>query len=134
MSDLPVRVALQKTLQGLLDMLPSEGAENQGTPVEGIAEAQTPHLRWMLNHCLGHFMEWPVDKTSRWIGFVQGVMACRGLLDCNEERDRTRPFFHEAYKATGQAVPKTADPEPRSDAPTGYATDFDGWFWDQEAR
>lgn len=52
---------------------------------------------------------WPTDKTSRWIGYIQGVLASNGQLDVNAERDRTRPFFHEAYQALGLIVPETVD-------------------------
>ena len=44
-------------------------------------------------------MLWPVDKLSRWFGFVQGVLFSAGLLDIVEEADRTRPIFQGAYKA-----------------------------------
>lgn len=47
------------------------------------------HLRWML-------VQIPTlenDKAHRWLGFVQGVMRCAGLIDVNVERDFTRPLF-----------------------------------------
>lgn len=49
----------------------------------------------------------PVDKTQRWLGFVQGVLAARGMLDVDAERDRTRPIFHRLYQEAGAAVPAT---------------------------
>jgi hypothetical protein len=41
------------------------------------------------------------DKASRWLGYVQGVLASKGLIDVDEERRFTRPLFHEAYRLMG---------------------------------
>ena len=67
------------------------------------------NLEWMVRTCLEDIESLPTDKISRWIGFVQGVLASRGDLDVNAERDRTRPFFHEAYTAIGQRIPETRE-------------------------
>jgi hypothetical protein len=71
----------------------------------------------MMNRCLEHLFVWPIDKISRWIGCVQGVMRCRGVLDFSAERDRTRPIFHKAYAATGQVIPETAERQVGLDHP-----------------
>lgn len=43
-----------------------------------------------------------------WIlGYVQGVMTARGAMNMDDERDRTRPIFHEAYRKAGLGVPPT---------------------------
>ena len=51
--------------------------------------------------------DFPIDKTSRWIGFIQ-----RGLIDGNlttvqAERDFSRPLFHKAYKEMGYEIPES---------------------------
>ena len=51
------------------------------------------HLRWMLEQI--HAGKVGGTKAHRWLGFVQGVLAARGQLDVDAERDRTRPFFTE---------------------------------------
>lgn len=43
------------------------------------------------------------------LGYVQGVLADRGLIDVNTERDVTRPLFHEAYRQAGIPVPERAE-------------------------
>lgn len=63
----------------------------------GTGKTGSEHLRWMCKHLLKNIETFPVDKTGRWIGFIQGVLACRGLLDVDEERARTRPLFKRAY-------------------------------------
>lgn len=58
------------------------------------------HLHWMLVNAL--YMT-DAGKRNRWLGYVQGIMAMRGLLDVNEERERTRPLFT-ALLASGEVV------------------------------
>lgn len=70
-------------------------------------EVSGANLRWMAEHMLAD-SALPVDKISRWLGFIQGVLAVRGLLSVKDERDATRSIFHRAYKAMGMAVPKSA--------------------------
>lgn len=56
------------------------------------------HLIWMCEELLKRgIADFPPDKSGRWIGFVQGCMACRGLLNVDAERDRTRPLYTAAY-------------------------------------
>ena len=51
------------------------------------------------------------DKVSRWLGFVQGIMYSQGLLHIEEERDYSRPLFHEAYKEMGLEPPPSINVE-----------------------
>ena len=51
----------------------------------------------------------PLDKASRWLGFVQGCLAMRGLIDVDTERDFSRPLFHAAYENEGLIVPGTLE-------------------------
>lgn len=101
MTDLPIRNALCETLDGLICMIPA-------ATEEGDSRTSWQNLRWMTTQALTHVNVWPVDKTSRWIGFIQGVLAVRGYLDVDEERNRTRPLFHKAYEEIGLAIPKTS--------------------------
>lgn len=48
-----------------------------------------PHLSWMLSRALTYFAEGEKEKAHRWLGFVQGVLAARGvsleeLMQANE--------------------------------------------------
>jgi hypothetical protein len=52
-------------------------------------------------------IEWPADKTGRWLGFIQGILFMEGVLDIDTERDATRPIFHEAYEIMGLEKPET---------------------------
>ena len=63
----------------------------------GSDKTSSEHLVWMIGECLLNIRTMQIDKLSRWIGFIQGVLAANGLLDVDEERERTRPLFHKAY-------------------------------------
>lgn len=65
----------------------------------GDGKLSAEHLRWMCAEVLRNIKTMPVDKMGRWVGFIQGVMACNGVLDVDAERDRTRPIFTAAYAA-----------------------------------
>lgn len=51
----------------------------------------------------------PIDKLSRWLGYVQGVAIERGLSTVKNERDFSRPLFHKAYTFEGTEIPKSVD-------------------------
>lgn len=48
----------------------------------------------------------PIDKIARWTGFIQGVLAARGLLNVDDERNRTRPIFAAAIRAADDSSDK----------------------------
>lgn len=50
------------------------------------------HLKWMLDQiCLEYMTE---TKANRWLGFVQGVLACKSIINVQEERRVTRLIFN----------------------------------------
>lgn len=107
MTDQPVRDAQAKVISALLIVVADNRYKLDNPFVN--ASVSSEHLIWMLEQALNRNNQVPVDKTGRWIGFVQGVLAARGLLDTTNERDATRAWFHTAYAATGQAIPPTID-------------------------
>jgi len=50
---------------------------------------------------------WPEDKLNRWIGFIQGVLFTEDLISIEEERNFSRPLFHEHYRRIGIKIPKS---------------------------
>lgn len=50
------------------------------------------HLAWMLEEILLEYMT--ETKANRWLGYIQGVMACKGYINVSEERNRTRNIFN----------------------------------------
>ncbi len=55
------------------------------------------HLSWMLHVISGEIKD-PAQqsetKMHRWLGYVQGILVVKGMLNVNEERDRTRTIFN----------------------------------------
>lgn len=49
------------------------------------------HLAWMLEEIVLEYMS--ETKANRWLGYVQGVLVCKGYLDVGKERERTRNIF-----------------------------------------
>lgn len=98
MNDTPLRNALLETINGLNPPIENNVDESKHS---------SENLLWMLNELKIHILDWPTDKISRWIGFIQGVGAVKGWLDVNDERNRTRPFFHKAYAEMGFQIPET---------------------------
>lgn len=101
MNDIALRAALAATIDGLIIMIPQATEEEE-------SRTSWQNLRWMATQMQDHLHVWPTDKISRWIGFIQGVLASRGYLDVDAERDRTRPLFHKAYTEMGLDIPQTS--------------------------
>jgi hypothetical protein len=55
----------------------------------------------MCNTAIVQCNEFTVDKHSRWLGFVQGVLFKEGLLNIELTRNSTRQLFQEVYKKYG---------------------------------
>lgn len=49
---------------------------------------------------------YPFDKMNRWLGFIQGVLAMRGIISVDEEREFTRPLFHSLHSGTIRSYPR----------------------------
>lgn len=54
---------------------------------------QLKHCHWMCDKAISEANNWPIDKLSRWLGFVQAILIIYGLTTINKERDETRPLF-----------------------------------------
>ena len=53
--------------------------------------------------------QWPVDKSNRWLGFIQGCLHCLSDLNVEEERNFTRPYFHRYYQILGIDPPESIE-------------------------
>lgn len=68
------------------------------------------HLHWMCSQMRSRMDSVPVDKASRWLGFIQGCLVMHGLISVEMERDFSRPIFHHAYAQSGMETPDTLGP------------------------
>lgn len=60
------------------------------------------HLERLCIEALNHSQNYPYDKLSRWLGFVQGILCVYGLIDVDTERNFSRPIFHALHN---EAIP-----------------------------
>ncbi|WP_391557173.1 hypothetical protein [Robertmurraya sp.] len=50
------------------------------------------HLLWMLQVIISD-QSLSETKRNRWLGFIQGVLVCKGDIEIKSERDSTREIF-----------------------------------------
>lgn len=101
----PVRDAQAKVMGDLRALIQDNEQVIRDSPL--VDEANYDNILWMMETGLSRNDVNPVDKTGRWIGFVQCALIVRRVLDTKTERDQTRALFHAAYAATGQDIPPT---------------------------
>lgn len=77
---------------------------------------ETKHLIWMCKTADKNIKTWSIDKTSRWLGFIQcsAINNKKLNMTIESERDFSRPLFHEAYNIDGIMIPKTEKDEKNS--------------------
>ncbi len=56
-------------------------------------ELSHSHLRWMCKTISKNAYDWDLNKSSRWIGYVQGVLTALQVVSVQEHRDWTRELF-----------------------------------------
>lgn len=54
-------------------------------------------LMTLCNEVINNGQKYPFDKLNRWLGFLQGVLASRGIIEVDIEREITRPLFHSLH-------------------------------------
>lgn len=79
--------------------------ENGSVLDGGPKECESQHLINLCNEVIENHQKYPFDKLSRWMGFVQGVLAFNGLVSVEEERDYSRPFLHAIHKRKPPTYP-----------------------------
>ena len=81
------------------DLLEEHMTSGLVDPMADNARLSLANLLWMCRIGRVEASRMPEDKASRWLGFVQGCLAMRGLIDVDIEREETRPLFHAAHQA-----------------------------------
>lgn len=80
-------------------------------PIENIDihldKVSNKNLLWMANKISTGDML--TDKASRWLGYIQGVMATKGYISVDQERDFSRPLYHLAYGNMNLDIPKSEE-------------------------
>ncbi len=50
---------------------------------------------------------YPTDKLSRWLGFIQAYVIFTNQTTIDVERDFSRPLFHKAYQNENIEIPNS---------------------------
>lgn len=49
----------------------------------------------------------PIDKLSRWLGYIQAYLINNKVTSVETERNFSRPLFHKGYEIDGIEIPET---------------------------
>lgn len=74
-----------------------------------IEECSKEHLIYMCDYAVKNILDFPDDKTSRWLWYIQWIMINNKLISVNEERDFSRKLFHKVYEKNLIKIPKSID-------------------------
>lgn len=89
------------------DILRILGGYGVSAPAPDPNGIELTHVAWMCDQIIKNADSWPIDKTSRWLGYAQAILVIRNILPLKVQRDTTRPMFHLAYQEDGINVPPT---------------------------
>lgn len=74
----------------------------------GMAKPGTKPFKCISELCLAlknHCDIWPIEQSSRWLGYIQSILIFHNLITIDSERTFSRPLFHAYYSATNQLIP-----------------------------
>ena len=66
----------------------------------------TNNLKELSIEAIDKINDYPIDKLSRWLGFVQGYIIFTNQSTIDIERDFSRPLLHKAYENENIQIPK----------------------------
>lgn len=65
-----------------------------------------------LNNMIATLKEnynWPDLKIGKWLGYIEGILIANKITTVDEERDYSRPYYHQYYKEMNINIPTTTD-------------------------
>jgi len=81
---------------------------------ESLSEEDEKMIR-LIKKGVDEVDRYPLDKLSRWLGYVQCYIIMEGLSSVESERNYSRDMFHAAYKVDGVDIPESFDSGEGSD-------------------
>lgn len=108
MSMSPIEKAVQEMFAHYGRLIESARASEEDA-WEDEPRLSLKNLAWMCQEGGAGCGVLPLDKMNRWLGFVQGCLCMRGLVDVDIERAVSRPLFHSAYQEMGTPIPETLE-------------------------
>ncbi len=67
----------------------------------------TNNLKELSIEAIDKINDYPIDKLSRWLGFIQAYVIFTNQTTIDVERDFSRPLFHKAYENENIKIPKS---------------------------
>lgn len=64
-------------------------------------------LKNLVLKALEEIQTYPLDKLSRWLGFVQAYVIFTNQTTVESERNFSRPLFHNAYENENIKIPSS---------------------------
>ncbi len=74
---------------------------------QGGVIPEATRMEQMLKTLKVNIDNWPVDKTSRWLGYIQRYLIEKEVVTVQGERDFSRPLFQNAYRELGYNIPES---------------------------
>lgn len=94
-----IELGTLKAVDRYIDMLEAKGIKPDNCTLDDTKDPTSlPHILWMCKELKMKIMPYSghgfsVDKFSRWLGFIQGILISKGLTTVRAERDVTRSWF-----------------------------------------
>lgn len=71
----------------------------------GEGEFSSGYIHNMILELKKNAKNFPIDKSNRWLGYIQGILTINKVINVEEERGFTRPLFHKYYKEKNIKIP-----------------------------
>lgn len=72
-----------------------------------VKDCDPEHLIRLCNEVIENHQRYPFDKLSRWMGFVQGVLATQEIIQVEGEREFSRPLLHAIHNYVPPTYPSS---------------------------
>lgn len=95
-----------KAVDRYIGLLEGKGVKPDNCTLDDSKDPTSlPHILWMCKELKTKIVPhlgtgFSVDKYSRWLGFIQGILIAKGLTTVKAERDVTRSWFTDMPRET----------------------------------
>lgn len=98
-------LATRQLFERYREMLYASVGGNPANNKYPIDKIECDNIKWMIETALENIDFWPIDKLNRWLGFIQYFVCLKEYTTVDDERDFSRPLFHDAYSRSGISIP-----------------------------
>lgn len=101
-----IELGTLKAVDRYIGILETKGVKPDNCTLDETKDPTSlPHILWMCNELKTKVVPYTgngfsVDKYSRWLGFIQGILISKGLTTVRAERDVTRSWFNTQVSET----------------------------------